>query len=82
MRDVAIGRGGMSIGGSATGPGNGSLSKPRSAQHRTEDSEHILAAWSYISEQENAAKYDDVAVEIIKDRIRSAARNQGVELSD
>ena len=82
MRDVAMRHEGLSSHDATRGRGDTSLPKPMGEQHSSEVSEHIFAAWSYISEQENAAKYDDVAVEIIKDRIRWAAKNQGVELGD
>jgi hypothetical protein len=44
--------------------------------------EQLRAAWSYICQEENAAKYDEVAVETIKDRIRWAASKRGFELAE
>lgn len=44
--------------------------------------EHIRAAWSYIHHKDNAAKYDAADVDKIKDRIRRAAKREGVELHE
>ena len=43
--------------------------------------EHIRAAWSYINHKDNAAKYDKDEVETIKGRIKSAAKEHGIEIS-
>ena len=43
---------------------------------------HIRAAWNYIHHQDNAAKYDADEVEIIKGRIKRAARKHKIELSE
>ena len=42
--------------------------------------EHVRAAWSYINQKDNAAKYDRDEVETIKSRIRRAAEKHGVEI--
>ena len=44
--------------------------------------EHVRAAWSYINHKNNAAKYDAADVTRIKDRIKRAARQHGVEISE
>jgi len=44
--------------------------------------EHVRAAWGYINHEDNAAKYDADEVATIKSRIRRAAKDQGVEISD
>jgi hypothetical protein len=44
--------------------------------------EHVRAAWNYINRQDNAAKYEPDEVETIKARIRRAAKQHGVEISD
>jgi uncharacterized protein (DUF433 family) len=44
--------------------------------------EHVRAAWSYINHRDNAAKYDADEVKTIKNRIKQAAKTQGVEISD
>ena len=42
----------------------------------------IKAAWAYVHQPENAAKYDDAEVRTIKIRIRRAAEARGVALPD
>lgn len=42
--------------------------------------EHIRAAWSYIHHENNADEYDEDEVETIKNRIRRAAENHGIEI--
>lgn len=41
---------------------------------------HVRAAWSYINQQDNAAKYDPDEVEVIKDNIRKAAKEHGIDI--
>lgn len=41
---------------------------------------HIRAAWSYINHKDNAAKYDKDEVKTIKNRIKKAANEHGVEI--
>jgi Family of unknown function (DUF6582) len=41
--------------------------------------DHIRAAWSYIDHKDNAAKYDKDEVKTIKNRIKRAAKEKGVE---
>ena len=42
--------------------------------------EHVRAAWSYINHKDNAAKYDKDEVKVIKDRIKRAAKDKGVDI--
>ena len=44
--------------------------------------EHVRAAWGYINHKDNAAKYDKDEVELIKDRIKKAAKHHSVEIED
>ncbi|CAN5314015.1 hypothetical protein BH10ACI2_BH10ACI2_22690 [soil metagenome] len=44
--------------------------------------EHVRAAWSYINHKDNAAKYDKDEVELIKSRIKKAAKHHHVKISD
>jgi hypothetical protein len=44
--------------------------------------EHVRAAWSYINHEDNAAKYDADEVNVIKDRIKKAAKKQHVTIED
>lgn len=42
--------------------------------------EHVRAAWSYINHRDNAAKYDRDEVKTIKNRIKKAAKEHGVDI--
>ena len=42
--------------------------------------EHVRAAWSYINHKDNAAKYDKDEVQLIKSRIKKAAKHHDVEI--
>ena len=44
--------------------------------------EHVRAAWNYINHKDNAAKYESNEVETIKDRIRRAAKQHKIEISE
>jgi hypothetical protein len=44
--------------------------------------EHVRAAWNYIHHKDNAAKYEKSEVELIKERIKRAARKHGVEINE
>lgn len=44
--------------------------------------EHVRAAWSYINHKDNAAKYDADEVNVIKDRIRKAAKKHDVTIQE
>ncbi|HEY0047791.1 MAG TPA: DUF6582 domain-containing protein [Pyrinomonadaceae bacterium] len=44
--------------------------------------ERVRAAWSYINQKDNAAKYDADEVQTIKSRIKKAADKHGVEISE
>lgn len=43
---------------------------------------HVRAAWNYINHKDNAAKYDADEVDLIKQRIKRAAKKHGVEISE
>ncbi len=43
---------------------------------------HVRAAWSYINQEDNAAKYDRDEVATIKERIKRAAKKHGVDIDD
>jgi hypothetical protein len=45
-----------------------------------DSAEHVRAAWSYINHKDNAAKYDKDEVQLIKSRIKRAAKKHGVEI--
>lgn len=44
--------------------------------------EHVRAAWNYIHHEDNAAKYDQKEVQIIKDRIRRAAKKFDIDIDE
>lgn len=44
--------------------------------------EHVRAAWNYINHKDNAAKYDADEVDLIKQRIKRAARKHDVEIGE
>jgi len=47
------------------------------------DSEkHVRAAWSYINKEQNADKYDADEVEVIKGKIKRAAKKFNIEIVD
>lgn len=48
------------------------------------DKEHVVAAWSYINQQDNADKYpwDGVTLTEVKDRIKAAMKKFGHEVND
>jgi flagellar biosynthesis protein FlhB len=44
--------------------------------------EHVRAAWRYINQKDNAAKYDAGEVETIKGRIKRAAKKHDIEINE
>jgi hypothetical protein len=44
--------------------------------------EHIRAAWAYINVPKNASEYDDDQLELIKGRIKAAAKKAGIEIAE
>lgn len=44
--------------------------------------EHVRSAWSYINHKDNASKYDADEVDLIKNRIKKAAKKHDVEISE
>jgi hypothetical protein len=41
---------------------------------------HIRAAWSYINREDNADKYSNDEVELIKSRIKRAAKKHDIDI--
>jgi hypothetical protein len=41
---------------------------------------HVRAAWNYINHKDNAAEYDKDEVELIKKRIKRAAKSHDIEI--
>lgn len=54
---------------------------PVNHKYPIDTAEHVRAAWSYINHGDNAAKYGAEDLETIKERIRKAAEQHGVEIS-
>ena len=55
---------------------------PTNHKYPIDPPEHVRAAWSYINHKDNASKYDKDEVEIIKGRIKQAAKHHGVYSQD
>ena len=55
---------------------------PTNKKYPIDTAEHVRAAWSYINHEDNASKYDRDEVTQIKSRIKRAAKDKGVEISD
>ncbi len=62
--------------------GDVKFADPTNKKYPIETPEHIRAAWSYINHKDNAAKYDAGEVKTIKQRIKKAAGEQGVEINE
>jgi hypothetical protein len=62
--------------------GDVQFADPTNNKYPIDTPEHIRAAWSYINHKDNAAKYDKDEVRTIKDRIKRAAKKEGVEISE
>ena len=62
--------------------GDVAFADPVNNKYPIDTPEHVRAAWSYINRKENAAKYDADDVRTIKERIKRAAKKQGVEISE
>jgi hypothetical protein len=60
--------------------GDVEFADPVNKKYPIDTAEHVRAAWSYINHQDNAAKYDRDEVKTIKERIKRAAKKQGVEI--
>ena len=44
--------------------------------------EHVRAAWNYIHHKDNASKYNTDEVDVIKDRIKKAAKKYDVTIDE
>lgn len=61
--------------------GDVEFADPVNNKYPIDTEKHIRAAWSYINQKDNAAKYDKDEVETIKTRIKRAAKKHGIEIS-
>ena len=62
--------------------GDVQFADPTNNKYPIDTPEHVRAAWSYINQADNAAKYDQDEVAAIKNRIKRAARQHDVEIDD
>jgi hypothetical protein len=62
--------------------GDVQFADPTNNKYPIDTPEHVRAAWSYINHADNAAKYDKDEVAAIKNRIKRAASQHGVEIDD
>jgi len=62
--------------------GDVEFADPTNNKYPIDTPEHIRAAWGYINHKDNAAKYDADEVEIIKNRIKRAAKKHAVEIKE
>ena len=62
--------------------GDVKFADPTNNKYPIDTPEHVRAAWSYINQKDNAAKYDEDEVELIKNRIKRAAKQHGVEINE
>ena len=62
--------------------GDVQFADPTNKKYPIDTPEHIRAAWSYINHKDNAAKYDAGEVTVIKDHIRKAAKQHGVDIQE
>ena len=62
--------------------GDVEFADPVNKKYPIDTPEHVRAAWIYIHQQDNAAKYDRDEVRLIEERIKRAAKKHGVEISE
>ena len=60
--------------------GDVQLADPVNHKYPIDTAEHVRAAWSYINHKDNAARYDAADVQTIKERIKAAAKQHGVDI--
>jgi hypothetical protein len=60
--------------------GDVTFADPTNKKYPIDTAEHVRSAWSYINHKDNASKYDADEVKTIKNRIKRAAKEHGVEI--
>lgn len=60
--------------------GDVEFADPVNNRYPIDTDKHIRAAWSYIHHERDAAKYSAAEVALIKDRIKQAARDHGINI--
>ena len=56
--------------------------KDKQKRYPIDTEAHVRAAWSYVNQKQNAAKYNPRDLARIKKRIRAAARKFGIDISE
>jgi len=62
--------------------GDVEFADPVNNKYPIDNADHVRAAWRYINQEANAAKYDKDEVATIKERIKRAARKHDVEINE
>ncbi len=62
--------------------GDVTFADPVNNKYPIDTEEHVRAAWSYINHKDNAAKYKKDEADLIKDRIKRAAKRFDVEIEE
>jgi len=63
--------------------GNVTYADPKNGKYPIDTEEHVRAAWSYVNQAQNAAKYpmNGVSLDSVKAKIRAAAKKFGIQIS-
>ncbi|PYS88532.1 MAG: hypothetical protein DMF62_09545 [Acidobacteria bacterium] len=62
--------------------GDVKFADPVNNKYPIDTEEHVRAAWNYINHKDNAAKYKGDEAELIKGRIKRAAKKFDIEIED
>lgn len=62
--------------------GDVEFADPVNNKYPIDSEKHVRAAWSYINQKDNAAKYDSEDLKTIKNRIKKAARKYEIEIDE
>lgn len=62
--------------------GDAEFADPVNKKYPIDTEKHVRAAWSYINQEENSAKYDSGDVDTIKSRIKQAAKKFDIEIDE
>jgi len=62
--------------------GDVEFADPTNNKYPIDTADRVRAAWRYINQEDNSAKYDADEAEAIKGRIKRAAKKHDVEIND
>ena len=62
--------------------GDVEFADPVNNKYPIDSEKHVRAAWSYVNQKDNAAKYDGDDLKTIKNRIKKAARKYEIEIDE